>query len=248
MHEPPTSLVSECESLTTLIRSPFGASSLCRYSQFIRNNVINVLNYSFPMFCKQLSDEALKQLVDDFVVVHYAAEPEFHHIATEFVKYIQIRTTSILSDGSLTSDLVSLLEFEWYAFFVEIDPMPSVNNEYAFSAMAQDMTGFRVSTNKTMKLINVPFIVHKNSVTFLTDRRFPVYYALYRDEKHEVVSLKLREIDVAIIQMITLKSHQSVSDIQRQVAQQVAGFNFTDWIQHFSKVGLLSVELIGQKL
>ncbi len=57
-------------------------------------------------------------LVDEFVVVHYASEPEFHHIATEFVSFIQRRTqpmnsSSLITGYELTSNQLAVLEYEW---------------------------------------------------------------------------------------------------------------------------------------
>ncbi|MFM2589970.1 putative DNA-binding domain-containing protein [Vibrio sp. TBV020] len=247
MHNPPASLVHETESLTALIRSPFGLSSVCRYSQFIRNNVLSVLNNTFPMFCDALNGESLNQLVDDFVVVHYASEPEFHHIATEFVKYIQIRTSSILSDGCVTPDVVSLLEFEWSAFCVEIEDCDTRSICYDFHNILANLKLFKAQPNKTLKLLQVPFIVDQQSVTFLEDRRTPIYYALYRDEHGCVVTLQLREVDVAVIQLLASPSVISLASLEQQVTKQILDFNLIDWIEHFLNINLISVDLVGSK-
>lgn len=97
MHNPPSSMVRQTQALAALIRSPLEDNTVCRYSEFIRDNVFAVLNNTFPLFCQQVDQDQLLILVDEFVVVHYASEPEFHHIATEFVSFVQRRTRQCIS-------------------------------------------------------------------------------------------------------------------------------------------------------
>ncbi|UWZ97062.1 putative DNA-binding domain-containing protein [Vibrio splendidus] len=261
MHNPPSSMVRQTQALAALIRSPLEDNTVCRYSEFIRDNVFAVLNNTFPLFCQQVDQDQLLILVDEFVVVHYASEPEFHHIATEFVSFIQRRTQpmgmSSLSDLSiltashdLTADQLAVLEYEWCAFCVEIDaskqvlPMSWMGDFHIDEQQLQ----LGLLVNQTMKLVQVPFLVHGESLTFLTRRRHPIYYAIYRDSDQRVNTIKLREIDLAIIQIIQQQPNRSLADIKQIIAQQVARFEFINWVEHFSDIELIGVHSLGEKL
>ncbi|CDT05726.1 putative DNA-binding domain-containing protein [Vibrio sp. 1CM2L] len=261
MHNPPSMMITQTHALTALIRSPLEDNAVCRYSEFIRDNVFGVLNNTFPLFCQQVDQDQLLILVDEFVVVHYASEPEFHHIATEFVSFIQRRTQpmgmSNLSDLStlsashdLTADQLAVLEYEWCAFCVEIDASKQVLPMSWTGDLRVDEQQLQLGllVNSTMKLVQVPFLVHGESLTFLTQRRHPIYYAIYRDRDQRVNTIKLREIDVAIIQIIQQQPNRSLADIKQIIAQQLARFEFINWVEHFSEVELIGVHSLGEKL
>lgn len=255
MHNPPNSMVRQTQALAALIRSPLEDNAVCRYSEFVRDNVFGVLNNTFPLFCQQVDQDQLLILVDEFVVVHYASEPEFHHIATEFVSFIQRRTqpmyiSSVVASHELTADQLAVLEYEWCAFCVEIDsskqvlPMSWTGDFHINEQQLQ----LRLLVNSTMKLVQVPFLVHGDSLTFLTQRRHPIYYAIYRDSDQRVNTIKLREIDVAIIQIIQQQPNRSLADIKQIIAQQLARFEFINWVEHFSETELIGVHSLGEKL
>ncbi|MDK9735838.1 putative DNA-binding domain-containing protein [Vibrio sp. D404a] len=261
MHSPPSAMVRQTQALASLIRSSnkgmgSNESNACRYSEFIRDNVLGVLHNTFPLFSQQVSHRQLQTLVDEFVVAHDASEPEFHQIATEFVSFIQhatdsINTSSLNACQELTSDQLAVLEFEWCAYCVEIDstpqPLPLTCVGDLLAAEQQQKQG--LVTNKTMRLVQVPFIVHgKDSLTFLTKRRRPIFYAMYRDSDLRINTLKLREIDVAIIQMIQQQPNQSLANIKQIIAQQLARFEFINWVVHFSEIELIGVHSLGEKL
>ncbi|MEZ9432747.1 putative DNA-binding domain-containing protein [Vibrio lentus] len=255
MHNPPSMMITQTQALTALIRSPLEDNAVCRYSEFIRDNVFGVLNNTFPLFCQQVDQDQLLMLVDEFVVVHYASEPEFHHIATEFVSFVQRRTqpmyiSSLTAAHELTDDQLAVWEYEWCAFCVEIDsskqvlPLSRTRDFHVDERQLQ----LGMLVNSTMKLVQVPFIIHGESLTFLTQRRYPVYYAIYRDSDQRVNTIKLREIDVAIIQIIQQQPNRSLADIKQIIAQQLARFEFINWVEHFSEIELIGVHSLGEKL
>ncbi|PMM41211.1 HvfC family peptide modification chaperone [Vibrio splendidus] len=261
MHNPPSMMITQTQALTGLIRLPLEENSECRYSEFIRDNVFGVLNNTFPLFCQQIEQSQLLILVDEFVVVHYASEPEFHHIATEFVSFVQRRTQpmyiSSLSDLStlsasheLTADQLAVLEYEWCAFCVEIDASKQVLPLSWRGDLRVDGQQLKLGllVNSTMKLVQVPFLVHGESLTFLTRRRYPIYYAIYRDSDQRVNTIKLREIDVAIIQIIQQQPNRSLADIKQIIAQQLARFEFINWVKHFSEIELIGAYSLGEKI
>ncbi|MFA0055764.1 HvfC family peptide modification chaperone [Vibrio echinoideorum] len=238
-----------------MIRLPLEENSECRYSEFIRDNVFGVLNNTFPLFCQQVEQSQLLILVDEFVVVHYASEPEFHHIATEFVSFVQRRTqpmgmSSLSASHELTADQLAVLEYEWCAFCVEIDSSKQILPLSWTGNLRVDEQQLKLGllVNSTMKLVQVPFLVHGESLTFLTRRRYPIYYAIYRDSDQRVNTIKLREIDVAIIQIIQQQPNRSLADIKQIIAQQLARFEFINWVKHFSEIELIGAYSLGEKI
>jgi hypothetical protein len=75
-----------------------------------------------------------------------------------------------------------------------------------------------------------------------------VYYAIYRDSNQRVNTIKLREIDVAIIQMIQQQPNQSLANTKQIIAQQLARFEFINWVEHFSDIELIGVHSLGENL
>lgn len=102
--------------------------------------------------------------------------------------------------------------------------------------------------NPTLKLVEVPFLLHQASVTFLTDRRHPVFNGVFRNSQHHVISQKLREVDIALIQLLQQQPNLTLAQLQQMIAQQLARFSFMEWAQHFSELGLVSVRPSGEKL
>lgn len=243
MLNPPNKMRARTESLTALIRTPMNQHALCRYSEFIRDNILGVVANTFPLFSSQFADEQLERMVDDFVVMHGASEPEFHHIATEFVQFLQQKSHQ--DSSSISADQMALLEYEWVAFNVEIDTLVAAFTSSSNPIFEENQV---LQLNPTLKLVEVPFLLHQDSVTFLTDRRHPVFYCVFRNSQHHVISQKLREVDVALIQLLQQQPNLTLAQLQQMIAQQLARFSFMEWAQHFSELGLVSVRPSGEKL
>ena len=254
MLNPPDKMVSQTQALTATIRSSSFDRSTCRYGEFVRDNVMGVLTNTYPLFCRQLPSEQLNALIEEFIDVHHATEPQFHHIATEFAKFIQQRAQQsdvehcvdvAYNPKSLSSNEVALLEYEWAALSVEVDTVV-LPDFFKWHFENNECLGFAVELNPTIHLLALPFIVHSESVTFLTHKRDHVYYALYRDSHQQVMTLALQEIDVAIIQMIQQEPAQTLERLQQNIAQQAASFDFIDWVERFCQLELISVRPVGE--
>ncbi|AQW61198.1 putative DNA-binding domain-containing protein [Vibrio owensii] len=243
MLNPPSKMRAQTESLTALIRTPMNQHALCRYSEFIRDNILGVVANTFPLFSSQFADEQLERMVDDFVVMHGASEPEFHHIATEFVQFLQQKAHQ--DSSSISADQKALLEYEWVAFNVEIETLVAAFTSSPNPIFEENQV---LQLNPTLKLVEVPFLLHQDSVTFLTDRRHRVFYGVFRNSQHHVISQKLREVDVALIQLLQQQPNLTLAQLQQIIAQQLARFSFMEWAQHFSELGLVSVRPSGEKL
>ena len=150
MLNPPSKMRAQTESLTALIRTPMNQHALCRYSEFIRDNILGVVANTFPLFSSQFADEQLERMVDDFVVIHGASEPEFHHIATEFVQFLQQKAHQ--DSSSISADQMALLEYEWVAFNVEIDTLVAAFNSPSNPIFEENQV---LQLNPTLKLVEV---------------------------------------------------------------------------------------------
>ncbi|YCO00879.1 HvfC family peptide modification chaperone [Vibrio sp. VNB-15] len=243
MLNPPSKMRAQTESLTALIRTPMNQHALCRYSEFIRDNILGVVANTFPLFSSQFTEGQLKGMADDFVVTHGASEPEFHHIATEFVQCMQQWKQA--DQHPISADEMALLEYEWVAFNVEIDTLVAALTSQSDQTLEESQV---LQLNPTLKLVEVPFLLHQDSVTFLTDRRHSVFYGVFRNSQHHVISQKLREVDVALIQLLQQQPNLTLAQLQQMIAQQLARFSFMEWAQHFSELGLISVRPSGEKL
>ncbi|MEF1258395.1 DUF2063 domain-containing protein, partial [Vibrio harveyi] len=68
------------------------------------------------------------------------------------------------------------------------------------------------------------------------------------NSQHHVISQKLREVDVALIQLLQQQPNLTLAQLQQMIAQQLARFSFMEWAQHFNELGLVSVRPSGEKL
>ncbi|MGD8111689.1 DUF2063 domain-containing protein [Vibrio sp. TRT 17S01] len=234
---------AQTESLTALIRTPAQQGSLCRYGEFIRENILGVVTNTFPLFCSEFDSKQIEKMVDDFVVLHGANEPEFHHIATEFTLFvIQERCRSRYS-CLISSDQMALLEFEWVLFCAEIDELDTAHFNGKTVPMEQNYT---LLLNPTLRLLQVPFLLHEKSVTFLENRHYPVFYAVFRNHHHVVISQRLREVDVALIQRLQPPFTLTFAQLQQYTAQRLVRFCLVEWVQYFNELGVLATRPLGE--
>ncbi len=204
------------------------------YAEFIRDNIASVVKNTFPLFYQLSGHSQIAQWVDEFMSAHSASAPEFHHIATEFALFAQLAP-------SLPANWRALVEYEFAVFSVEIDTqtVPKTSEwQVAFEAQQQD---YCLHLNPTLILVEVPFLVHPASVTFLTGGGEKIAYALFRTTGHRVISQRLREADIAIIQLIQ-QQPQHLARTERQIQQHLAGFDFMKWVRHFSEKGLIIIQ------
>ncbi|ASG07509.1 DUF2063 domain-containing protein [Vibrio anguillarum] len=248
MLKPPMNMRMSMYALTCVIRSPVAQGEPhCRYREFIRENIYSVITHTFPLFCSQLNEETLYILTDEWLVTYGATEPEFHQIATEFVQFIQQRN-SHNDNINLSAEQIALLEYEWIVFNAEMDGHHVTDHKVWWDDVEVQSDAFCIQLNPTLKLIEVPFLVHPESVTFLTQEQKTVCYGVFRNASHQVVSQKLREVDIALIQMIQNAPAQSLTQLEQQIAQHLSNFHFLAWVQTFQQQGLISLYLLGETL
>ncbi|GLT17163.1 DUF2063 domain-containing protein [Vibrio zhanjiangensis] len=237
MLNPPSQMQLQTQRLATMIRLPSKQSTECRYSEFIRDNVLAVVTTTFPLFYAQFSHQQLACMLDGFMAKHGAFEAEFHQIATEFVRFLQKEQSN--STDFVSPQQLALLEYEWVTFCVEIDANSSKITDF-------NSKDDSLQLNPTLKLTQVPFLVHQDSVTFLTSDRHLVFYGVFRNQEHHIVSQRLRNIDLALIQLLIEQPDLTPAQLQQVVNQKNIHFNVIEWVQHFSELGLINRQFLGE--
>ncbi|HEH9399457.1 TPA: putative DNA-binding domain-containing protein [Aeromonas sobria] len=208
------------------------------YARSVRANVASVLESAFVLTHGHWAPVDRWQLVEGFVIAHGADAPEFHHIATEFVRYVQHRH----GEGTLNwpKQRLALLEYEWACLCVEIDQgvvPPVVPGE---EVTAESPLGL----NPTLQLLELPFAIRRSGV--LPTRQGNHFYGLFRSPDHQVVTQRLREWDVALIQLLQQQPGITRAAFQQQVQQVRSDFDLTEWARHFHRLGLLTLP-VGER-
>ncbi|WP_421324497.1 putative DNA-binding domain-containing protein [Aeromonas veronii] len=168
------------------------------YARSVRANVESVLESAFPLTHAHWAPVDRWQLVEGFVIAHGAEAPEFHHIATEFVRYVQHRH----SEGSLN----------W--------------------------------PRQRLALLELPFAIRRSGV--VPTRQGSHFYGLFRSPDHQVVTQRLREWDVALIQLLQQQPGSTQAAFQQQVQQVRSDFDLSEWARHFYRLGLLTLS-VGER-
>ncbi|MGF1779698.1 putative DNA-binding domain-containing protein [Vibrio nomapromontoriensis] len=238
MCNPPGLMLRQTEALAKCIRSPQAMHSHCQYGGFIRNNIHSVVRNTFPYFAEQVGQHKLYRLIDDFLLRHSALEPEFHHIATEFVQYAQ-------QSQQLDTLSTSVLEYEWAVFSVEIDQAFTPQGVIWNDSIHAQPHAYTLSGNPTLQLLKLPFEISQHAVPLLENNVDSQYYGVFRTVQHRVVSQKLRAIDVALIQIIQPVSQLNLLDFQQHTTAQLTSFDALQWTQHFTTLELVQLQASG---
>lgn len=209
-----------------------------QYARSVRANVESVLESVFPLTHGHWEPVDRWQLVEGFVAHHGADAPEFHHIATEFVRYVQHRH----GEGSLNwpKQWLALLEYEWACLCVEID-----EGVVPQAVPGEDMTAKNpLRLNPTLQLLELPFAISRSGV--VPTRQSNHFYGLFRSPDHQVVTQRLREWDVALIQLLQPQQGIIQAAFQQQVQQVRSDFDLAEWARHFHQLGLLTLP-VGER-
>ncbi|MGY3853464.1 HvfC/BufC family peptide modification chaperone [Aeromonas aquatilis] len=208
------------------------------YARSVRANVASVLESCFVLTLAGLTPDDQRTLVDGFVAHHGALDPAFHHIATEFIRYVQHRH----GEGSLNwpRQRLALLEYEWACLCVEIDEgvVPQVISGEEVTAESP------LVLNSTLQLLELPFAIRRSGV--VPTRQGNHFYGLFRSPEHQVVTQRLREWDVALIQLLQQQLRITQGAFQQQVQQVRSDFDLSEWARHFYRLGLLTLP-VGER-
>ncbi|KEQ17912.1 HvfC/BufC family peptide modification chaperone [Endozoicomonas numazuensis] len=233
---PPT-LKQNIETLTRTIRSqgiqsiPGKNISSRYYREFVRGNIKEVVQHSFPKFCSCIDEETMDSLANGFLKNHKTIEPEFHHIATEFVRFIQAH----FSENPV---LLSMLEYEWVLFCIEIDSQTVTNLDRTLSSELISDLDLTLTLNPTLQYIKLPFSLDEPFDCKASVKRGDFYYVLFRNKRHQILQKSLGELDHYFLTRISEHNGEPTSIIQ-QACTDKNKRDFMEWLQHSIQTDLI---------
>jgi len=233
MQQIPPRMLQHIREFCAEIRAPSSVSqhaAMNNYRQFLRGNIVEVISKTFPLFSQRVGNDVIHQLTTHFLAAHGAKEAEFHHIATEMLRFLQTRT-DLLSPGQL-----QLAEYEWLLFYVEIDPDVVRGSDNAV-VNAQDSQNVRVVVNPTLKCIQLPLSVLQG------DEASPVVrtYALFRNQDNEVMKKSLTPFDHHMLHLLIDNQLSCLADLQRALPAEDAE-RLAEWIACNRNIDVLSLQ------
>ncbi|OGT63597.1 MAG: hypothetical protein A3J38_03640 [Gammaproteobacteria bacterium RIFCSPHIGHO2_12_FULL_45_9] len=248
MRKPPLALQQDTEQFAQAIRQPSAqaSASITHYHQFLYDKIDNVVAQSFPHFSACLPEESKMQLINAFLAIHGAIEPEFHHIATEFVRFTQ-------QYGKLQKTLLTLLEYEWVLFYAEIDP--SHVTQSAIQKIPKSGTGRPVTLlpNPTLQSIELPFAIDQAIINFsaTTPAFCPIvqghfFYAIFRNSYNLVLCQSLTLAEKYIIDNIKASEGVRYDTLKNQLASSLPPGYLQQQLAHFNTNNLITIQLIGK--
>ncbi|WHN66234.1 putative DNA-binding domain-containing protein [Cysteiniphilum sp. QT6929] len=200
----PSNFVMAIDKLCAKIRDKqnnITSSSHTLYRSFILGNINSVIAVSFPLFHKIICCEQLSLLVDDFLMHHHATEPQFHHIATEFLRFAQLHR-------DLPKILLSLLEYEWLLFSTESNPLILHNQ----SQITVTKKNSKISINPTLQYICMPFEL-KDYHDYCPIDSGQFIYGVFRNLNGHVITKHLSHDEANLLKTIDAINNPSFTDI-----------------------------------
>jgi hypothetical protein len=195
------------------------------YGELIADSIESAIRACFPLLRKTVGDPQILSWVGDFLRLHHCIEPQFFHIATEFVRF---------ANTSLKQSQVqrSLMEYEWLLLATEVDNVFVPASERKISANALWQAEAYLTINPTLAEVSLPFDIEKVS-TGSTKCDGARTYAVYRSSKHRVYSQKLSSFDHQLLALIR-KTHTVKHELITQAIHHEVPAPFIErWLSHF---------------
>lgn len=220
----PPEMVAETARLCASAR--YYSDSL--YGRLLRENALDAVGISFPLFCRHVGEPALEPLIDAFIADHHATRPQFHHIATEFVVFAQALAT-------LAFPLACLLEYEWVQLAAEVDPAPVPISDAQADPLARP-----VALNPTAHILLLPFdATCLDEASALGDGEERLPHAVYRTADHAIVTRLLTRLDCMLIDAIRDADRIQPLELMIVAAPRFGAPLVHDWIARELESGLL---------
>jgi len=237
MHNPPDRLRQDIQQFTHAIRHQGAATNklnIARYRGFIIDNISNVISHTFPLFSFSLGDKNKESLVLAFLNSHPSMEPEFHNIATEFVRFMQ-------NHNETSHILLSLLEFEWVIFSTEITPLIANHSDAMPELDNLKDRDVDIILNPTLQCVDVPFSINQMTVGFcpLIPGRFS--YGIFRNKKHQVLWQALTLIDRFLMGYLDHDIPTSYATLKKQIEKHLQNLDLNTWLMHSHNSNLINI-------
>lgn len=228
MKMPPERLKQDISVLSSGIRQGKESKSGL-YGDFILGNIKDVFENSYPILTQHLGQEEKQKLLQDFLAEHNAMEPEFHHIATELLIFVQ-------QNKSWPADAIKLMEYEWLLLSVEISehavtkciaiPIPPWTEDT------------RITANPTLAFIRLPFEILPGTAIATEKEQ---HYLIYRSSHHDVLYKKVSESELYIFGYILNKPEMTLSQLRSVTRDFMSDTELNEWAEISLDDELISV-------
>ncbi|TXE66640.1 putative DNA-binding domain-containing protein [Serratia nematodiphila] len=210
---------------------------LACYRELIRQNLSEILKCTFPLFSRELPAHKTNDLIESFLNAHPAEEPEFHHIATEWLKFMQVQP-------EIPARLLALMEYEWVLFSVEISPF-QVTTPLDFPVGEHNIfEKIVIRVNPTLTAITLPFTLGSDNGYAEKDGEFS--YAIFRKHNHNIFYKKLSTLEQCYIQKIKESHSITPRELHEAFSAYHTNETLSDWLLHNATSGLVVFQYKGQ--
>ncbi|AQS37885.1 hypothetical protein Sps_02733 [Shewanella psychrophila] len=237
MHNPPEKLCKDTQRLTQAIRHQSmttNKADVTLYREFIIDNISDVISNTFPLFSFSLGVKNKEKLALDFLYNHPSIEPEFHNIATEFVRFMQ-------GYNAISHILLSLVEFEWVIFNTEINPLSIKHSEIIPELNDFNEQEVYIYLNQTLQCIEVPFSIDQAMVGFCNLKPERLSYGIFRNIRHQVLWQELTLIDRFLIGYLNQVMPVSYSALKEYIDKNLKHFDLNMWLIQSHKTNLINM-------
>ncbi|HHR6078739.1 TPA: putative DNA-binding domain-containing protein [Providencia alcalifaciens] len=237
LFSPPESLKAAVYAFSQQLRTPLACtaertSSFQIYRQIICDNIQQVLENVFPLFCARLNTEQRHQWVSTFIQQHSAEQPEFHQIATEWLLFL--RQQSVLS-----THMQPLIEYEWLLYSTEINEAvisPPQNIHLTHELIHHAAVTF----NPTLNIVALPFSLTKYDESHQSQPH-PHYYIIYRQYTHGLFQKALDTTDIRYF--AELQNKKPLSDLLQEKIESSELSDWLQWLENNIQNEILSIKI-----
>lgn len=233
MEKVPDSLMHHIRDFSAKLRgenSIFQGVAINNYRSFLRGNIIGVIEKTFPIFSAQVGKERVCYLVDEFLATYGAEEAEFHHIATEFVKFLR-------STEHLETEKLQLVEYEWVLFYVEIDPAEVSTMDIT---VIYSNESHRAYCNPTLKCIRLNAAITEHELAEDEQKEY-CSYGIFRNKDNEVMKKRLTSFDHSMLYLLIERNITHLSELESELPAQYRG-RLAEWIDYNQKINFISLQ------
>lgn len=230
MEKVPETLFLHTESLAKAIRH----GGIAHYQTFVRAHILEVIEQTFPHVNRHITLAEKSQCVDDFIRTHQAIEPEFHHIATEFVRFVQ-------QHHCFSFYLLSLLEYEWVLFSISILP-----DRIKSSKTPIMNKNAMIELNPTLYCIELPFSIESienNTLDFNDNKKNKsFFYGVFRNAEHKVLYKSLNLQERYLVQLLQESPAITYDALKEHASPTISTDDLTDWLTQTHLINFIHID------
>ncbi|MGQ0698501.1 MAG: HvfC family RiPP maturation protein [Panacagrimonas sp.] len=184
------------------------------YRELFYNNVEGFLANAFPVIRKLSSDSVWHARVRDFYARHQSHSPQFHHLAEEFLKFLQDERGAHPDDPPYFAELA---HYEWVELslgLAEVDLTPEL----------ADPNGDPMEAPPVVSPLAWPlaysYPVHRIGPDFEPAEApdAPSYLVVYRTRQDQVKFMEINAVSARLLQLIEENPTTSGRELMLQIA------------------------------